>query len=286
MPEQPCAFHPNVLTAVTCSNCGRPICPKDMFDAPVGIHCPICAGKMREGALGRAGYRVRAGAGRLPGARRLGRSELTTLLIAANVIVYLLMVATGTPTSRETLLRFGARPGPLPASQWWRLFTSMFVHFGIGHLFANVFALFVFGRSVEERYGKARFACLYVASGMLGSAWSVAFSHASLSAGASGAIFGIFGAWTAVIVVHRNAPAMRGQLRSILFLVGFNIYFSIVTPNIGLWAHLGGLAGGFVIALALELAGRLRGGARTALSVGGYVIVGIAAYLIAVSHMV
>jgi rhomboid protease GluP len=284
--EQPCAFHPNVLTAVTCSNCGRPICPKDMFDAPVGIRCPICAGKMREGPLGRTGYRVRAGTERLPGARRLGSAQLTSVLIAANVVIFVLMQLHGAPSSKETLLRFGALPGELPSSEWWRLITAMFVHIGIAHLFFNMFALFIFGVSVEQRYGKARFLGLYFASGVLGSAWSLALGHAVVSAGASGAIFGIMGAWAGIIAFHHNLPGMRGQLRSILFLIGINIYVSIATPGIDLWAHVGGLVGGFTIAIMLELAGRFRGHARTTVATSGYLIVALVVYLIAASHMV
>jgi len=257
-----------------------------MFDAPVGIHCPICAGKMREGPFGRTGYRVRTGVERVPGARNLGRAQLTSILIAGNVAVFVLMQLNGAPRSKETLLRFGALPGNLPSSEWWRLITAMFVHIGIAHLAFNMFALFIFGQSVEQRYGKARYLCLYLASGVLGSTWSLSFEHASVSAGASGAIFGILGAWAAIIVFHHNVPGMRGQLRSIALLIGINIWFSVSTPGIDLWAHLGGLVAGFMIAFMLELAGRFRARARAALALSGYVGVALVAYLMAAAHMV
>src|SRR5512135_2471098 len=103
MSEQPCAFHPDRLTRVSCSRCERPICPDDMYPAAVGIHCPICAGKMREGALGKTEYRVRARVERIPAARFLAGAQVTSLIIGANVIVFALMLATGAPTSGRTL---------------------------------------------------------------------------------------------------------------------------------------------------------------------------------------
>jgi membrane associated rhomboid family serine protease len=286
MPEQPCAFHPDRLTAVSCSKCGRPICPEDMFEAPVGIHCPICAGKMREGTFGRTGYRVRSTAERSPLARSLARAQVTSLILAANVSVFALMLATGAPTSGRTLLRFGALPGRLPASQWWRLITATFVHIGFAHIAFNMFALILFSGSIEQRYGKARFAALYLGSGVLGSASSLAFSHSTISAGASGAIFGILGAWLAIALIHRGAPGMSGQLRSLLFLIGINVYIGIATPGIDLHAHLGGLAGGFAIATAIELSLRVRGRARVMVQAGGYLAVAIVAYLLTAAHVV
>jgi rhomboid protease GluP len=257
-----------------------------MFPAHVGIHCPICAGKMREGPLGQTGYRVRARAERVPGARFLAGAQVTTLLIAANTVVFLLMVLTGSPTSDRTLRSFGALTNPLPASQWWRLITAMFVHIGIVHLAFNMFALFLFGGGIEQRYGKSRFLMLYFGAGVLGSATSLAYSNTSLSAGASGAIFGIIGAGLAIAIWNRHRPEMRGQLRSWLFLIGFNVFIGIRTPGIDLRAHLGGLIGGFVIGSAFEVSVRLRGPARAALQIAGYTVVAVASYLLTSAHVV
>ncbi|MFN2614686.1 MAG: rhomboid family intramembrane serine protease [Actinomycetota bacterium] len=283
MSEQPCAFHPHRMTGVSCSRCDRPICPDDMHPAPVGIHCPVCAGQMREGPLGEAQYRARMRAQRHPLLRQLSGSQMTTVLLAANVVVFVLMVATGAPTSGRTLYRFGALISPLPSSQWWRLITAMFVHIGIGHILFNMFALVLFGGAIEQRHGKMRFLCLYLASGVAGNAVALAYSHASLSAGASGAIFGILGAWLALVVVNHRAAA--SQLRGWVLLIGFNLFYSIVTPGIDLHAHIGGLLGGFVIAVGLELGARAKGGARAAISTGGYVIVAIAAYVLTSAHV-
>ena len=275
------------MTGVACSNCGRPICPDDMHPAAVGIHCPICAGKMREGPFGKTSYRVRARAERLPFARALAGAQVTSVLLAANVTVFVLMLATGQPTSARTLLRFGALPRALPADEWWRLASAMFVHIGIAHLVLNMFALMLFGGAIEQRYGRARFLALYVASGVLGSAASLAFNDAALAAGASGAIFGIMGAWFVLVLLHRNLPAFRGQLQSWLFLIGFNIVIGMTARNIDLVAHLGGLAGGAIIGACLELSVRVKPRAQRAIAgMLGYLIVAIAAYGLAAPNVV
>lgn len=258
MPEQPCSFHPDRLTAVTCTSCGRPICPQDMIEAPVGYHCPICTGRARPGSLGAASYRARAGVerrlDRLPLARKLRGAAVSHVMIAANVAIFLGMLATGQPTSARTLLRFGALPPILPHDQWWRLITSMFVHIGFAHLLFNMFALWLFGPSIEQRYGRVRFLGLYLTSGFLGAAFSLAFAPGGIAAGASGAVFGILGAWLAVFLRHRRVRGASQQLRSIIFLIGINLLFGATTRGIDNYAHLGGLAAGFAVAMAHELA--------------------------------
>ncbi|MGZ4119357.1 MAG: rhomboid family intramembrane serine protease [Actinomycetota bacterium] len=284
MSEQPCAFHPDRLTRVSCSRCDRPICPDDMHPAAVGIHCPICAGKMREGPLGQSTYRVRTRVEQMPAARFLAGAQMTTLIIIGNVIVFALMLATGQPTSARTLYRFGALPGRLPASQWWRLITAMFVHIGVAHIALNMFALFLFGGAIEQRYGKLRYVMLYLGSGVLGSATSLAFTQGGLSAGASGAIFGIVGAWLALVVWNRER--MRGQLRGWLLLIAINIFFGIAQPGIDVRAHIGGVIGGFIIGSSLEAAAKSRGTVRAALQVAGYLVVAIASYVLTAGHVV
>lgn len=259
-----CAFHPDRPTGVTCSRCERPICPDDMIDAPVGIHCPVCAGVMREGAIGEASYRARTAIERNPTARKLAGVSLANAIIAVNVVVFVLMVATGRPTASRTLFDFGALTAPLDRSQWWRVFTSMFVHIGAFHLLFNMFALFLFGRAVEGRYGKTRFLVLYLASGLLGAGASLAFTGVGLRAGASGGVFGILGAWVAFYVLHRSASGARSQLQSLFALIALNLYIGAVSGGIDNAAHVGGLIGGFLVGLGLEVAGRRRGGFRAA----------------------
>jgi rhomboid protease GluP len=127
---------------------------------------------------------------------------------------------------------------------------------------------------------------LYLGAGVLGSATSLAYSNTALSAGASGAIFGIIGAGVAMAVWNRNRPEMRGQLRSWIFLIAINVFIGIQTPRIDLRAHIGGLIGGFVIASAFEASVRQRGAARAALQIAGYTVVAVASYVLTSAHVI
>lgn len=255
-----------------------------MIPAAVGFHCPICAGHMREGALGNATYRAKVRAERAPLLRNIHGARMSSLLIGANVGVFILELAGG--LTGRTLVRYGAMISPLPRAQWWRMITAMFVHVSLLHVLFNMFALILFSGTIEMRYGKLRFLGLYVGAGALGSAMSLAYTGAGLSAGASGAVFGIMGAFLAIAVRHRSSAAMRGQMQSWILLIGLNLLFSISYPNVDLHAHLGGLIGGFVIGIALELSAGNSRLARAALQAGGYFVVVLAAYLVASPRLI
>ena len=128
----------------------------------------------------------------LPGINR--RPDVTYVLLGTYCIVWLLMEITGSSGEGYTLLQFGALFGPYVASgEYWRLFTSTFLHVGLMHLFFNGISLLIFGRIVEGVFGRLRFISIYVASGLLGSVFSFMFNTGSIGAGASGAIFGVLG---------------------------------------------------------------------------------------------
>jgi membrane associated rhomboid family serine protease len=278
MPEQPCAFHPDRLTAITCANCGRAICPDDMIEAPVGYQCPICTGRAREGAVGAATYRTRSAVARqvdrVPLMRRIRGAGATQALIAVNVAVFIAILASGGWEMEDVLLRFGALQVPLQRDEWWRLFTAMFVHIGPLHLAFNMYALFLFGQAVEGRYGRFRFLALYFASGFLGSSLSVALTSGSgIRAGASGGVFGVLGCWIAFYVRHRNSRGARDQLRSLFFLVGINLFLGFSIGGIDNFAHMGGLAGGFVAGTALEQWARSRGDTGRLVALAGFALV-------------
>jgi len=251
-----------------------------MHPAPVGIHCPVCAGKMREGTLGEAAYRARVRVERVPQVRRLTALSATKVLLGANLIVALLMFATGAPTSPRTLLRFGALPPVLDTGEWWRLFTAMFVHIGPAHLLFNMYALWLFGQAIEQRFGKLRFLALYFGSGLVGSAASLAFTEGGIRAGASGGVFGILGAFIGVYLQHRDNVGARSQLTSLFFLVGINLFFGFTVPGIDNSAHLGGLAAGLVIGSGVEVSMRRPGGAWRVAGVGGYLVAVIIAIVL------
>jgi rhomboid protease GluP len=138
-----------------------------------------------------------------------------------------------------------------------------------------MFALAIFGPAIESRYGRVRFLILYLASGFLGSTFSLAFTGGhGVRAGASGGVFGILGAWIAFFVRHSRAQGARQQLRSLFFLVGINLFFGATIAGIDNFAHIGGLVGGFFIASVLEQSARLGDRAlREVIGLAGYAAV-------------
>ena len=183
----------------------------------------------------------------------------TPVLLAANVAVFAAMVLFGhvnvmSPTA-ESLVRWGANFAPKTVNgEWWRLFSSMFLHVGIVHLLFNMWVLWQAGPLVERLFGNTAFLVLYVLSGLAGSLASLARSSLVVSAGASGAIFGVFGALLGYLTVRRHAlPAevARGLGRSAVFFVGYNVFNGITQKGVDLAAHGGGFVAGFLCGLAL-----------------------------------
>ncbi len=187
------------------------------------------------------------------------RAIVTPVLVLACVLVYAAMVARGVnwmkPDGLE-LLDWGADFGPnvIIDHQYWRLFTSMFLHFGLFHLAMNMFCLATAGPLVERLFGHFGFAALYVLSGLGGSILSVGLQPMGICAGASGAIFGIFGALLGFLALrHRDVPlSILKPLRAgALTFVVYNTLFSAVVPGISMAAHSGGLATGFLCGLLM-----------------------------------
>jgi rhomboid protease GluP len=183
---------------------------------------------------------------------------VTPLLVAANVAVFAVMVALGINvlgSRAEEYLRFGANFAPLTTGgEWWRLFTCTFIHFGIVHLAFNMWALWDSGRLTERLFGNAWFAVLYVFAGLCGSSVSMLWNQEVISGGASGAVFGVFGALLAYMTAERGSipPPTLNHLRvSTSTFVVYSIFYGFVQSGIDNAAHLGGLAGGFVMGLIL-----------------------------------
>ena len=192
---------------------------------------------------------------------------VTPLIIAANVALFAVMVALGIDIlggRAEDYLRFGANFAPLTTGgEWWRLFTCTFIHFGIVHLAFNMWALWDSGRLTERLFGNAAFAALYVFAGLAGSSLSMLWNQQVISGGASGAVFGVFGALLAYMTVQRGSipPSTLNHLRvSTSTFVVYSLFYGFVQSGIDNAAHLGGLAGGFV--MGLILARPLASGAR------------------------
>jgi rhomboid protease GluP len=209
--------------------------------------------------------------------RQTPRVWVTPTLIAANIIVFAVMAAKGvnpvSPTG-ESVIPWGADYGPLTLrGEWWRLLASTFIHFGFLHLLMNMFVLWGIGRLVERLYGNVPFLVLYLCAGLAGSVASTAWNPLHVSAGASGAVFGVYGALGAYLLRRRDViprATVRGLWQTTAMFVLFNVLFGFRVQGIDNSAHLGGLAGGFVLGLiqasplGASLASRL---ARSALVV-------------------
>jgi membrane associated rhomboid family serine protease len=235
-----CYRHPDRETRVSCSSCGRPICPECMTPTPVGMRCPECASQRTRVVRNPTGT---------PG---FESTPATYVLIAINVIVFLVEIAQGAGGFFELgLSRFivdFALFGPSVAEgEWYRLVTSGFLHAGLLHIGFNMFLLLVLGRLLEPALGTPRFLVLYFASLLAGSFGALVLDPNALTYGASGAVFGLAGA-TFVIARGRGMDALAGEIG---FLILFNLAFSFIYPHISIGGHLGGLVGGVVCALAI-----------------------------------
>ena len=200
-----CYRHPDRETGVSCSECGRGICPDCMTFGPVGIRCPDHSGKARGAA--KVVQNVQRSTSRNPGI-------VTMTLIGINVGIYLLQLAGGAPVNGNGgwIFEHGALYGPLVAQgDWYRLLTAAFLHYGPIHLGLNMLALWWIGRPLENYLGPVRYLLLYLVSGLAGSAGALIVNPTVPTAGASGAVYGILGA---AIVLERQGNYVLGGARS------------------------------------------------------------------------
>ncbi|KAA3595985.1 MAG: rhomboid family intramembrane serine protease [Calditrichaeota bacterium] len=178
---------------------------------------------------------------------------LTKAIMVCIGIIWLVMKYVGDATSPEMLILFGAKFNPLITDgEYWRLLTSMFIHIGIIHLFFNLYALFILGKSVECFFGKIDFLVIYFISGLWGSLFSYAFNN-SISAGASGAVFGLIGALISFFAINREMFGESGKktLISTIFIAVLNLVIGFSTSGIDNYAHIGGLLGGLSLGVGL-----------------------------------
>jgi len=185
---------------------------------------------------------------------------VTNILIAINVLVFVILAVVfktidfTTGQGQIDLLNAGAQYGPLVAQgQIWRIFTAMFLHFSILHIGLNMLSLFFIGPAIEVFYGKWRYLTIYLLSGIVGGIATYFFDPNSLAAGASGAIFGVFGALGVFYFVNRRALGNygTGAITNWVFWLGLNLVFGFTQPGIGIVDHIGGLAAGIVLAALL-----------------------------------
>jgi membrane associated rhomboid family serine protease len=272
-----CYRHPNEPTRVHCTRCGRPICPACMVLAPVGHQCPECVQQARR--------EFRQG----PGKRITVRGVTATKVFLVTIIgVFVLeMVAAGAGSlnsgaSSDRLLGLGAlQPFLIADGDVWRLFTAMFLHANLFHILFNAWALWVFGTMVERDFGTPRFVALFFVTGLLASATSYAFGpDAAVGVGASGAIFGIFGAFVAYNYRRRHLALAAANLRWATTLLLINVLFAFSFGAIDWRAHLGGFVAGVLAGLAAEGWGsRQQRTLITTLGFAGLALAGVALVL-------
>jgi membrane associated rhomboid family serine protease len=235
-----CYRHPSRETGVSCSNCGRPICPDCMTTTPVGMRCPECSKqstkvmRLREMAV-------------VP--------RVTYALIAINVVAFL--------TEQGQFTLFGSsihgrvidegvlyREAIHVGHEYWRLLSAGFLHENFLHIGFNMYLLYLLGLMLEPAIGSVRFAAVYFASLLAGS-FGALLATAAPSLGASGAVFGLMGA----MVVELRARRLSVMESGIGGLILINLILSFSIANISVGAHVGGLIGGALAGLALRAAG-------------------------------
>jgi membrane associated rhomboid family serine protease len=228
---RPCVNHPNTLTYISCSRCGNAICPACMTQAPVGQQCPDCVNE---------GKRTVRQARTVLGGRAISRPTVTYTLLIMNVIVFVITYVTG---HNAAIDKFGMQPIEIAVNhQYYRLFTSVFMHENIAHIGFNMLVLWIIGQQLEALLGHSRFIVLYLISGFAGAVASFWFSPIGIvGIGASGAIFGLMGG---LLVAGRR---LRYDVTQVAVLIGINLVIGFVLAGTDWRAHLGGLAGGLAV---------------------------------------
>lgn len=174
---------------------------------------------------------------------------VTYIIMAICIIIFILMELSGGSTNSQTLLKYGANLDVLVKNgEYYRLFTCIFLHVGIMHLLCNMYSLYIIGREVENLFGKIKYIIIFILSGIFGSIMSLAFTHNTISAGASGAIFGLLGALL-YFGMHYRTYLGEAIKRSIIPIIVVNLIIGFFAEGIDLAAHIGGLVGGVLVAM-------------------------------------
>ena len=257
-----CYRHPEREAHIRCTRCERRICPDCMVPASVGFQCPECV---------REGHKDVRQARTVFGGRPSGDPGwVSKVLIGVNLVVFVLQQASDEVTRRFYDLGYALDPATMERvgvadGEYYRLLTSAFLHSGVLHLLLNMYALFLFGPQLEAALGRLRFVALYLVSALGGSALSYAFSAPNQpSLGASGAVFGLLGAY---LVVSKR---LRRDTTPVLVLLAVNLAYGFLAPRIDWRAHLGGLVAGGLVALAMVYAPKDR---RTLVQAAGTLLV-------------
>jgi membrane associated rhomboid family serine protease len=238
---QTCYRHPNRVTGVSCSSCGRPICPDCMTSTSVGMRCPECA-KQRT---------------KVHNMRTMHSEPRVTVGII--IVCAVAMLASGNlgfgSSGNGRLTTDFALYGPAIADgEWWRLVTGGFLHANLIHIFFNMYLLWILGQMLEPLLGSGRFAALYFTALLWGSFGALILTPDRPTVGASGAVFGLMGA----AAVELRARGVNPFKTDIGMLIIFNLGLSFLLAGISIGGHIGGLIGGALAGMALGYADRHR----------------------------
>lgn len=176
------------------------------------------------------------------------RSRVTFLFLSIMILYFIFITLNGGSKNVYSLIKYGAFYPPfiLQYGEYYRFISSIFVHIGISHIFFNGYSLYIFGPQIERLLGSGKFLLFFLLTGISGNILTYIFNFISISAGASGSLFGIFGAF--LYLVHRHPRMIVPQARkSILSLLGINLALTILVPSISITAHLGGLVTGYLL---------------------------------------
>jgi membrane associated rhomboid family serine protease len=270
-----CFRHPDRETYVSCVRCGRPACPDCLRSAAVGQQCVDCIKQANQGA--------RQATGQF-GGRVTGTPVVTYTLVALCVLVYLAELGYSKTVNYGQMV--GGAFDPVLRAQvgvavgdWYRLFTSAFLHetpgngIGLTHIIFNMWALIVVGPTLERMLGRARFLSVYLVSALAGSVLFYFLAMPATAAiGASGAVFGLFGAW---FVVSRR---LQLDSRMVVGLIVINLVISFAVSGIAWQDHVGGLIAGGALTAAYVYAPKSN---RTLVQVGSTMVL-VAALIIGV----
>ncbi|GAA1957363.1 rhomboid family intramembrane serine protease [Agromyces allii] len=268
-----CYRHPDRQSFVLCQRCGRTVCGECQTPAPVGVICPECMREQRASAPRTKPAMV----SRFRSAADRGAPVVTYALIGITALVYLLQWIPGLGVTNALFFSpvFMTEVFPEP----WRALTSVFLHSTslFFHILLNMYTLWIFGRLLEPMLGRGRFLALYLISGLAGSIGVVVFADpGSQVLGASGAIFGLMGAF---VVIQRR---LGGNMTQLYILLAVNLAIGFIPgANISWQAHLGGLIGGALVGLIL-----LETRARTRLGIQIGLLIGLTVVLFAIGWLV
>jgi membrane associated rhomboid family serine protease len=237
---QTCYRHPNRVTGVSCSSCGRPICPDCMTPTPVGMRCPECA-KQRTKVHGVSTVR--------------SEPRVTVAIIIVCVLAFLGSGSFGLGNAGGgRLVNDFALFGPAidSGNEYWRLITGGFLHAGLLHVAFNMYLLWILGGALERFAGTLRFLAIYFVALLWGSAGALVLSPDSRTVGASGAVFGLMAAL--FLLERQKGIALLGG--SVGALLVINLVFTFAFPGVSIGGHVGGILGGLAAGFVLSGFGR------------------------------